>query len=106
MYSKSAGKGANHSWVSSIESIGAVSYLVVQTYEHLNQRTFQQVHHQFAPMGLSRIAHLLSNSFLTVVPGDSVFDCRESWGYEGSNQLEYGVEEGTRMLQYISNGGD
>lgn len=72
MYAKGAGKGGNHSWVSSAESIGSLSYLVVQLYEHVNQRTFQSTHRQYRSMALSRIAHIPSNSFLVAVPTDSV----------------------------------
>ncbi|PBK82283.1 hypothetical protein ARMGADRAFT_946857, partial [Armillaria gallica] len=72
VYSKSAGKGSNHAWIPSTENIGTVSYLVVQLYEHLSRRTFQRVHRQFALMGLSRMAHLPSNSFVTAVPAESV----------------------------------
>ncbi|KAK0493753.1 hypothetical protein EDD18DRAFT_1053587, partial [Armillaria luteobubalina] len=67
-----AGKASNHSRILSSETIGAISYVIVQTYEHLNRQTFQCVHRQFTHMGLSQITHLPSNSFLTVIPGDSV----------------------------------
>ena len=33
LYSKEAGAGSNHAWQQSANSIGAVSYLVVQAYE-------------------------------------------------------------------------
>ena len=34
MDEKSAGKGARHAWMSKATSIGALSYLAVQYYEH------------------------------------------------------------------------
>lgn len=74
MYSRNGGKTAGHSWVSRAESIGTLSYMVVQLFEQSTsiRRTFQRIHRKFASMGLSKFAHLPSNSFLTTVATKSL----------------------------------
>ena len=46
MYSQSGGKGSTHAWLSDSTNIGAISYLVVQTYEYAYRRNFRTVHDQ------------------------------------------------------------
>ena len=47
LYEKSAGKGARHAWTSKATSIGALSYIAVQCYEHILSR---QLPYRFRPM--------------------------------------------------------
>ncbi len=72
MYSKGGGKAGAHSWVSSAESVGSLSYIVAQLYEHSHRRMFRTIHQTFSYMGVSRFAHLPSNSFLVMVLADGV----------------------------------
>ena len=41
LYEKSAGKGARHAWTSKSTSIGALSHIAVQCYEHIPSRQSQ-----------------------------------------------------------------
>ncbi len=72
MYSKGGGKAGAHSWVSSAESIGSLSYIVVQLFEPAYRRLFQSIHQKYSSMAVSRFAHLPSNSFLVTVAEDAV----------------------------------
>ncbi|KAE9401848.1 hypothetical protein BT96DRAFT_817381 [Gymnopus androsaceus JB14] len=74
IYSKNGGKAGAHAWVSSVTSIGSVSYLAVQTYEAYGcGRIFNTVHHKYAAtvgVGLHHYSHIPSNTFLMVLsPG-------------------------------------
>ncbi|KAF9008484.1 hypothetical protein BDZ89DRAFT_1025168 [Hymenopellis radicata] len=64
LYSKGGGKGGKHSWVPQVNNIGAISYMLTQTFEHSIGRTFQRVHQKYACMGMSRFAHLPPGSVL------------------------------------------
>ncbi|KAJ6617205.1 hypothetical protein B0H10DRAFT_1797924, partial [Mycena sp. CBHHK59/15] len=68
MYSKNGGKAGAHSFTQSCESIGALSYLFVQTYEHAYRRQFKSAHSRDSALGTVRFVHLPSNSFLAIVP--------------------------------------
>ena len=48
LYEKSAGKGARRAWASEATLIGALSYIAVECYEHIQSR---QSSYWFCPMG-------------------------------------------------------
>ncbi|KAJ6536796.1 hypothetical protein B0H10DRAFT_1667697, partial [Mycena sp. CBHHK59/15] len=64
MYSKNGGKAGAHSWAPTCESIGSLSYIVVQVYEHSFRRQFKITHRRDAALGTVRFSHLPANSFL------------------------------------------
>ena len=71
MYSQSGSKGSTHAWLSDSTNIGAISYLVVQTYEYAYHRTFRTIHQQNAALHIGTYALLPSDRFLrtlTVTP--------------------------------------
>ncbi|THU77788.1 hypothetical protein K435DRAFT_877385 [Dendrothele bispora CBS 962.96] len=76
LYSKGGGKVGMHSWVTSADSIGALSYISAQLYEPSGRRKqFNTVHVDYATVlgrGLRRFAHVPSNSFLVLVAKDNV----------------------------------
>ncbi|KAJ6578795.1 hypothetical protein DFH09DRAFT_1361160 [Mycena vulgaris] len=51
MYSKNGGKAGAHSLAHSCESIGALSYFFVQTYEHSYRRQFKNTRRADLPLG-------------------------------------------------------
>ncbi|KAJ6595387.1 hypothetical protein B0H10DRAFT_2329151 [Mycena sp. CBHHK59/15] len=67
MYAKNGGKAGAHAWTPKCESIGALSYLVVQVYQHSYRRQFKMIHRSDVFLGTLRYAHLPSNSFLALV---------------------------------------
>jgi hypothetical protein len=64
MYSQSGGKGSAHAWLSDSANIGAISYLVVQTYEYGYHRNFRTVHQRNATLHVGTYALLPSDRFL------------------------------------------
>ena len=64
MYSQSGGKGSAHAWLSDSTNIGAISYLVVWTYEYGYHRNFRTVHHRNAVLHVGTFALLPSDQFL------------------------------------------
>ena len=70
MYEKSNGKGARHAWTSSTMSIGALSYIAVQCYQHARQRQFRPM--ECAATRTTHFSHLPSLAFLCLVPQSSV----------------------------------
>ena len=64
MYSQSGGKGSAHPWLSDSTNIGAISYLVVQTYEYGYHRNFRTVHQRNAALHTGTYALLPSDQFL------------------------------------------
>ena len=70
MYEKSAGKGARHAWTFSATSIGALSYIAVQCYQHTRQRQFHPM--ECVVTWTTRFNHLPSLAFLCGVPQSSI----------------------------------
>ncbi|KAJ7140957.1 hypothetical protein C8R44DRAFT_531776, partial [Mycena epipterygia] len=68
MYCENGGKAGAHSWVPTCDTIGSLSYMVVQLYQHSHKRQFKFSHCNYAALGTLRFAHLPSNSFLVVLP--------------------------------------
>jgi hypothetical protein len=64
MYSQSGGKGSAHAWLSDSTNIGAISYLVVQTYEYAYHRNFRTVHQRNAALHVGTYVLLPSDRFL------------------------------------------
>ena len=74
LYEKSAGKGARHAWTSKATSIGALSFIAVQCYEHIQSRQSQ---YRFRPIECvatrtRRFNLLPSLAFLCMVPLSSL----------------------------------
>ncbi|KAJ6484572.1 hypothetical protein DFH09DRAFT_949266, partial [Mycena vulgaris] len=70
MYSKNGGKAGAHSWTPTGESIGALSFVILQVYEHEYRRHFRIIPHRAAALGTIRFEHLPANSFLALLPKD------------------------------------
>ncbi|KAJ7436725.1 hypothetical protein B0H11DRAFT_2255972 [Mycena galericulata] len=70
MYSKNGGKTGAHSWVPSCDTIGSLSYMVVQLYQHSYRRQFKMQHRDYTALGTLRFNHLPSNSFLFLLSQD------------------------------------
>jgi hypothetical protein len=71
MYSKNGGKAGAHSWVPTCDTIGSLSYMIVQLYQHSYRRQFKFSDRNYAALGTLRFAHLPSNSFLFLLPQGS-----------------------------------
>ena len=67
MYSQSGGKGSTHAWLSDSTNIGAISYLVVQTYEYAYHRNFWTVHQENAALHVGTYCLLPSDRFLRIL---------------------------------------
>ncbi|KAJ7204642.1 hypothetical protein GGX14DRAFT_368541 [Mycena pura] len=63
-----SGKGGKHDYVSSVDSVGRISYVFVQTFMHSAGRMFQRLHSASASLGISRFAHLPAGSIILRVP--------------------------------------
>ncbi|KAF9022434.1 hypothetical protein BDZ89DRAFT_956602 [Hymenopellis radicata] len=61
LYSKASG---NHASVSDSSNIAAISYMVVQAYEHMHQRQFRAVPTALQHLESRRFPHLPSTAFL------------------------------------------
>ena len=63
MYPQSRGKGSAHTWLSDNTNIGAISYLIVQTYKYEYHCklicNFQTVHHRNAALHVGTYALLV-----------------------------------------------
>jgi hypothetical protein len=70
MYSKNGGKAGTHSWVATTDSIGSLSFIVAQVYEHEFRRHFRTIHQADALLGTIRFAHLPVGSFLVLLSKD------------------------------------
>ncbi|KAJ6619147.1 hypothetical protein B0H10DRAFT_1794090, partial [Mycena sp. CBHHK59/15] len=70
MYSKNGGKAGAHSWAPNYDTIGSMSYMIIQVYQHFYQRQFKFRHRDYATLETLQFAHLPSNSFLAVLPQD------------------------------------
>ncbi|KAJ7445594.1 hypothetical protein FB451DRAFT_1055496 [Mycena latifolia] len=69
--SKNGGKAGPHSWVPTCDTIGSLSYLVVQLYQHSYRRQFRFSDHNYAVLGTLQFSHLPSNSFQALLPEDN-----------------------------------
>ncbi|EIW74508.1 hypothetical protein CONPUDRAFT_159809 [Coniophora puteana RWD-64-598 SS2] len=76
VYCQGGSSNTPHSWVEAVDSIGRVSYLVLQVFQYIMKklRRFRAIHQ--APAGESplpqawRFAHLPSIQFLQIMPGN------------------------------------
>ncbi|KAJ7880549.1 hypothetical protein B0H14DRAFT_3434422 [Mycena olivaceomarginata] len=62
------GKAGKHDYVPSVDSIGRVSYVLVQTFAYSGGQMFQRLHSASAALGISRYAHLPTGSILLRIP--------------------------------------
>ncbi|TFY52047.1 hypothetical protein EVG20_g10728 [Dentipellis fragilis] len=74
MYEKGGGKAGKHGWVSYSTSIGAVSYIVAQVWQHAGnrRRQFMTYHGKTKELCLLRYAHFPAFSFLYLLPHHSI----------------------------------
>ena len=68
MYSKGGGKAGAHAYIQAADTIGSISFVLAQTYEHAKGRTFRRIHSATAMVGVSRFAHIPPGSVLFRVP--------------------------------------
>ncbi|KAJ7686963.1 hypothetical protein B0H17DRAFT_1136628 [Mycena rosella] len=69
MYSKNGGKAGAHSLAHRCENIGALSYMIVQTYEHSFSRQFKNTRRCDLALGsFNQFGHFPSISFLALLP--------------------------------------
>ncbi|KAK7024874.1 hypothetical protein R3P38DRAFT_2778869 [Favolaschia claudopus] len=69
LYARGGGKAGKHDYVASVDSIGRVSYALLQTFAYSGGgRTFQRLHSSTGNLGISRFAHLPSGSILLRLP--------------------------------------
>ncbi|KAJ7741882.1 hypothetical protein B0H16DRAFT_1323583, partial [Mycena metata] len=68
LYSKNGGKAGAHSWVPSSDTIGSLSYMIVQVYQHFYRRQFKFSHRNYTALNTLHFAHLPANSFLVLLP--------------------------------------
>ena len=66
MYSREAGAGCRHAWQELTTSIGAISYLVVRTFEVVgpSRNLFRLIHSTQAKTRAETFMHILSAQFL------------------------------------------
>ncbi|KAJ7830252.1 hypothetical protein B0H14DRAFT_2173768, partial [Mycena olivaceomarginata] len=67
MYSKSGGKARTHGWVLTCDTIGSLSYMIVQLHRHSYRRQFKLTDRNYAALETLRFAHLPANSFLALL---------------------------------------
>ena len=70
MYSKNGGKAGTHSWVATTDTVGNLSFVMAQVYEHEFCRWFKTIHQADSLLGAVQFAHLLVSSFLVLLPKD------------------------------------
>jgi hypothetical protein len=99
-YSQGGGKSPGHSWQSTSRTIGAVSYLAVQTYEQFHHTVFRAVHHAVAALQVFTFIHLPSDYFLSLLPGSvSLSADRRSLEVDASGLAVFrGLQAGSRVL--------
>ncbi|KAJ6506818.1 hypothetical protein C8R45DRAFT_1069768 [Mycena sanguinolenta] len=61
-------EGWAHALVPSYDTIGSLSCMIVQLYQHAYRRQFKLTNRNYAALGTLRFAHLPSNSFLCLLP--------------------------------------
>ncbi|KAJ7318539.1 hypothetical protein DFH08DRAFT_819813 [Mycena albidolilacea] len=75
IYSKGGGKAGKHEYVPSVDFIGHVSYVFVQTFAYSGGQIFQCLHSASATLGISQYAHLPNGSILLRIPDKFTFKC-------------------------------
>ncbi|KAJ6545247.1 hypothetical protein B0H19DRAFT_1075591 [Mycena capillaripes] len=78
------GKAGTHSWTATCETIGALSFVVAQVYEHEFRRHFKKIHNADVHLGIMRFAHLPVGSFVALLPKDEAVKSQH-------NHVEIGV---------------
>jgi len=72
MYERGGGKTAKHSWVSEADTIGSLSYLPIQVWQHHRQRNFRAACGATMKLNLPRFSHLPAAAFLHYIPSSSI----------------------------------
>lgn len=72
MYERGGGKTAYHSWISESDSVGSVSYLPIQVWQHHRQRMFRVSCGPTMRLNVPRYAHLPAAAFLHYIPTQSI----------------------------------
>ncbi|KIJ53237.1 hypothetical protein M422DRAFT_242365 [Sphaerobolus stellatus SS14] len=70
-YEKGGGKNVTHAWSGESSSIGQISYISVQLYEHLYGATFSETPLELARLYAKGFTHLPSHCFLYRIPRNS-----------------------------------
>ncbi|KAF8197121.1 hypothetical protein BJ912DRAFT_923213 [Pholiota molesta] len=68
MYKRGGGKTAYHGWISEADSIGSVSYLPMQVWQHHRQRMFRGYFGATMRLNVPRYAHIPAAAFLHYIP--------------------------------------
>ncbi|KAH7907094.1 hypothetical protein BJ138DRAFT_1015078, partial [Hygrophoropsis aurantiaca] len=72
IYAQGGGKSAPHSWQPEVKSIGAVSYIAMQVYEHAFFQKFRAIHQKTAFLQSFTFTHLMSDQFLWRLQDESI----------------------------------
>jgi hypothetical protein len=67
LYSPSGGKAARHGWTAASAHIGAISYLVVQTFAQVFGCRFKAIHGPNQRLGTLSFAHISSDAVFTAL---------------------------------------
>ncbi|OJT13577.1 hypothetical protein TRAPUB_9876 [Trametes pubescens] len=70
IYVRSGGKAGFHASQQEVKSIGLVSYVVVQTYEHAFNRRFRAVHQDLANLQTFRFLHISADNLILRLPAE------------------------------------
>ncbi|KAG8765471.1 hypothetical protein FRC12_007479 [Ceratobasidium sp. 428] len=87
MYSKSAGKGANHAWVESATSVASLSYILIRLWEHWKGSEFRSLVKSTAMHHALRYAHIPWQRLLYVTRSSSVKGVANSGRIQANSQL-------------------
>ncbi|KAH7911038.1 hypothetical protein BJ138DRAFT_1126340 [Hygrophoropsis aurantiaca] len=96
IYSQGGGKAGAHSWQPSVKSIGSVSYLAMQIYEHMILQQFRAIHQGMAALQAVTFEHLPSDRFLRRLSG------RIALSADGRS-LELGIEQFSVYAELLGN---
>ncbi|KAI0629632.1 hypothetical protein C8Q77DRAFT_1065756 [Trametes polyzona] len=70
MYTRGGGKAGFHSSQEEVKSIGLISYLVVQLYEHAFNRRFRAIHQELSTLQIYKFLHIPSDDVLLRLPAE------------------------------------
>ncbi|KAJ6493128.1 hypothetical protein C8R45DRAFT_1073149 [Mycena sanguinolenta] len=102
MYSKTGGKTGTHSWIATTDTIGNLSFLVAQVYEHEFRRRFRTIHRADALLGTIRFAHLPVGSFLALVPKDEAVKAHAEIGVRAYQIFDGLVAEKDQLSRAVA----
>ncbi|KAI0669608.1 hypothetical protein C8Q78DRAFT_977184 [Trametes maxima] len=73
LYTRSGGRVGFHSSQQSVKSIGLLSYVVVQVFEHSYLRKFRAIHEDLFALQTVRFLHIPADNVLLRLPADCTF---------------------------------